>query len=175
MKPSRGENIETSDRLLRIKSLLFDWLFISGYLILLFISISLFYFLRLNGIPTFTNAQSQLIAILTSVIPIILIFSLMEGRNLYASWGKRKTKLMVIYKDRPMIRSIVRNVLKFLPWQFGHMSTIYGLYNGFDSAFSIIFFSLSMSLSMVYILMAFIRRDRRHLVDILAGSRVVRN
>ena len=82
---------------------------------------------------------------------------------------------MVIYKDMPMKRSIIRNIIKFLPWQFGHMSTINGIYNDFDTPFSMIFFALSMILSIIYILMAFIRNDNRHLADILAGSKVIKS
>ena len=55
------------------------------------------------------------------------------------------------------------------------MSTINGIYNGFDTPFSIIFSALSMALAVVYILMAFISKDKRHLADILSGSTVVKN
>lgn len=175
MKTNRDEVKQPADKALRFKSLILDWLFICAYLLLLFIVIILFYFLVFSEVPEFTNIQSQLIATSTSVIPIIVIFSMMEGRNNYATWGKQKANLKVVYKDRPMLRSFVRNIMKFLPWQFGHMSTINGMYNGFESSFSIFFFSLSISLSILYILMAFIRTDRRHLADILAGSWVVKN
>ena len=63
--------------------------------------------------------------------------------------------------------------LKFLPWQFGHMGTINGIYHDFDTPFSIIFLSLSMTLPIVYILAVFLNKDNRHLADILAGSTVV--
>lgn len=99
----------------------------------------------------------------------------MEGSKNFASWGKRKANLKVIYKDMPMKRSIIRNIFKFLPWQFGHMSTINGIYNDFDTPFSMIFFTLSMTLSIIYVLMAFIRKDNRHLVDVLVGSKVIKN
>ncbi|GAA0757251.1 hypothetical protein GCM10008907_19690 [Clostridium sartagoforme] len=52
------------------------------------------------------------------------------------------------------------------------MSTINGIYNGFDTPFSMIVLSLSMTLSIAYILMGFISKDNRHLDDILAGSKV---
>ena len=52
------------------------------------------------------------------------------------------------------------------------MSTINGMYNDFD-LFSISLLILSLSLSAVYILMAVIRKDGTHLVDILACSKVV--
>lgn len=161
--------------MLRFQFIFFDWLFICAYLLLLFVIAITFYFLVLSGIPEFTNSQSQLIATLSSVVPIIIIFSIMEGSKNFASWGKIKANLKVIYKDMPMKRSIIRNIIKFLPWQFGHMSTINGIYNDFDSPFSMTFFTLSMTLSITYILLAFLRKDSRHLSDFLSGSKVVRN
>jgi uncharacterized RDD family membrane protein YckC len=168
-------NTEAPRIMLRFKELFFDWLFICAYLVLLLIIAIAIYFLFFNGIPEFTNSQSQLIATLTSVVPIIIIFSIAEGTKNFASWGKRKANLRVIYKGNPVKGSIIRNTLKFLPWQFGHMSTINGIYNGFDTSFSMIFLSLSMTLSIVYILMGFINKDNRHLADILAGSKVVKS
>ena len=44
----------------RLKELFGDWLFISGYLIALFLLAMGFYNLVLKGIPVFTEAQSQL-------------------------------------------------------------------------------------------------------------------
>jgi uncharacterized RDD family membrane protein YckC len=169
------KNLEAPGFILRTKELVFDWLFICAYLILLLIVALAGYLLIFNDIPEFTNYQSQLIATLTSVVPIIIIFSIMEGSKNFASWGKRKANLRVVYRGNPMKGSFIRNTLKFLPWQFGHMSTINGIYNDFDTPFSMIFLTLSLILSIVYILMPFINRDNRHLADILAGSIVVKN
>ncbi|WP_218121436.1 hypothetical protein [Alkalibacterium thalassium] len=69
---------------------------------------------------------------------------------------------------------MIRNTLKFLPWQFGHMSTIYGIYYGFDSLFPVIYLMLSIGLAGKYIVMAFTRKDGRHLADLIAGSMVVK-
>jgi len=174
MKYENKENVQAPGIMLRVKEILVDWLFISAYLILLLIIALATYMLILKGIPEFTNFQAQLIATLTSVVPIIIIFSIMEGTKYFASWGKRKANLKVIYKGNPMKGSIIRNTLKFLPWQFGHMSTINGIYNDFNTPFSMIFLSLSMTLSIVYIVMAFVNKDNRHLADILAGSTVIK-
>ncbi|GAB3059692.1 hypothetical protein GCM10027156_06570 [Salinicoccus sesuvii] len=82
---------------------------------------------------------------------------------------------MVVYRGNSLRGSLVRNTMKFLPWQFGHMSTISGMYHGFDTAFYFFFYALSMTLMIVYILMVIIRKDHRHLGDILAGSTVVKS
>ena len=155
--------------------LFLDWIFISLWLLLLLGVTVLFYQLAFDGIPDFTSAQSQWLATLTSVVPLVVVFSIMEGRKPYASFGKRKTGLKVFYKGSPVKGSLIRNTLKFLPWQLGHMSTIHGIYDGYDNPFAILCLTLSASLALTYILMAFIRKDQRHLADLLAGSEVGRN
>lgn len=156
----------------RLVALFLDWLFISAYLLLLLGAALSFYWLFIEESMHFTCLQTQLIATVTSVIPIILIFAYWEGQGKFSSWGKRKTNLTVLYSGNPVRGSIVRNVCKFLPWQFGHMSTINGIFNGFQTAFSLVFFVLSMLLAAVYIGMVFLRQDGRHLADIIAGSKV---
>lgn len=167
--------IETPGIKTRVKELIYDWLFICLYLLGLFSVTMFIYLVIIERIPDFNSLQSQSIATLTTVVPLILIFTIMEGRRPYASYGKRKMNLTVVYKGNPMIGSLVRNSLKLLPWQFGHMSTISGIYNGFDTVFSIVFFSLSMGLSLLYITMAFFSKNNRHLADLIAGSTVVKN
>lgn len=160
---------------LRLKSLFFDWLFILACLAIVAVLNIILILLILEGMPEYTSVQSQLIATFFSVVPVIIIFSVMEGSAPYASFGKRRTGLTVAYRGNALMGSLVRNTMKFLPWQFGHMSTISGIYNGFDTPFYIIFYALSMMLVIMYILMAMVRNDHRHLGDILAGSTVVKS
>ena len=158
---------------LRLKALIIDYLCIMAYLVILFIVIISFYKLILKGIPEFSETESQLIAFLTTVLPITVYFVFKESRKPYASFGKKKVGLKIIYEGDPIKGSIIRNVLKFLPWQFGHMSVIKGVYNDFDSFFVFIFYGLAIILPIIYILMVIFRKDHRHLPDILAGSWVV--
>lgn len=160
-------------RLQRLKALFFDWLFISAYLATLFVVMMIVYYVGFNGVPDFTVLETQLLAAFTSVIPVILVFSKMESQNRFASWGKAKAGLQVIYTGDARTGSLIRNTLKFLPWQLGHMSTINGIHNGFESPASWVFSALAMILAAVYVVMAFTRKDNRHLADLLAGSRVV--
>ncbi|MFR4763257.1 MAG: hypothetical protein ACLT9V_01795 [Anaerococcus obesiensis] len=85
------------------------------------------YYLFFKGIPKMNELQSQLIALLTSVIPIILIFSYLDYSK-EGSIGKRKSGLKLVYKHKSLKSSFIRNLIKFLPWQIGHMSTIHGIY-----------------------------------------------
>ncbi|MCC5894139.1 MAG: RDD family protein [Alkalibacterium sp.] len=159
---------------LRLSALLFDWLFICVYLFGLFVVMITFYLVVIGEIPEFSHLQSQLVAMITTIIPISIIFSVMEGTGNYASWGKKKNQLVVTYRFHPAKGSLIRNVLKFLPWQLGHMSTIYGIYNGYDSLFPMICLVLSLSLAVSYILMGIFRKDGRHLADLMAGSQVIK-
>ena len=168
IKNAVGANLKV-----RIKTILWEWIFISMYLIALLCVALLFYKFVIGSIPAFTEIQSQSLAFSTSILPIICIFTYWECKPPYASLGKRKLGLMVKYRKNPIRGSIIRNVLKFLPWQLAHISTIRGMYYGYDSTLIIVLYGLSLSLPLVYILMVAIRKDHRHLPDIMAGSIVV--
>ena len=170
IKDVRGAKLK-----IRIKALLWEWIFISTYLIALLFLTLLFYYFVVGSIPVFSETQSQWIAFLTSILPIICIFTFWECKTPYASIGKRKIGLIVRYRQNPIRGSIIRNVFKFLPWQLGHMSTIRGMYYGYESALTLVLYGLSVSLPLVYILMVAIRKDHRHLPDIMAGSIVIEN
>lgn len=159
---------------LRLKALFIDYLCILAYLVILFLLIMSIYTFILNGIPEFTETQSQWIASLTTVFPITIYFILKEARKPYASFGKEKVGLRVRYVGNPIKGSTIRNILKFLPWQFGHFSVIKGLYSGFNSTFVFVFYGLALILPITYILMVTFRKDHRHLPDLLSGSQIIR-
>lgn len=153
----------------RLKELGYDYLLMLGYLLLLFICTMLFYTFILGGIPEYDLHTVQLIPTVFGVIPIIVIFSIMDYHG--GSWGKRKTGLQLFYQSHTFYHSLIRNVIKFLPWQLGHMSTIRGLYVGYDAE-AIILFILSMGLLFSFFAMGFLRQDKRHLPDLIAGTQV---
>src|SRR5690554_6418013 len=110
---------------IRLKELLIDYLVILAYLVVLFIvnvAIMLFVF---KGMPAYSETQSQLIATFTSVIPIILIFSYLDFYK-SGSIGKRVTGLKLVYEKKTFGSSLLRTVIKFLPWQLGHIGVIHG-------------------------------------------------
>lgn len=154
----------------RMKELFFDYLVILAYLVLLFgivISIYIFFF---KGIPEMNESQSQQIALFTSIIPLVLIFSYLDySKN--GSIGKRKAGLKLVYKQKSIKASLIRNCVKFLPWQIGHMSTIHGMYTNFDSL-AIILCIVSITFGLLLFLMAFFTKDKRHLGDLLANTQV---
>lgn len=163
----KNNNIQIN---IRIKEMFFDFLIISAYLLLLFCISMIVYTFIFKGIPELKELQAQAIALFTSVIPIFLFFSYMDYSK-DGSFGKRKAGLKLVYEKKTITASLLRNFIKFLPWQIGHMSTIRGIYTNFDSL-SIVLSIISIIFGLLLLLMAFFRKDRRHLGDILAKTQV---
>lgn len=154
----------------RMTEFLFDYLFILTYLVFLFLGSMLFYIIFFNGIPEFTEIQSQCLAFFTSVLPITLLFTFLDYTN-NGSFGKAKAGLQLVYKKKTVQASLIRNTIKFLPWQIGHMGTIHGVYSEFD-LLSIILSFLATLLAVLLLAMTVFRKDKRHLGDLLAHTQV---
>lgn len=155
----------------RAEELVLDYLVILLYLVLLCgvtLAIYAFFF---HGIPEMSETQAQMVALLTSVIPVVLIFSFLDYSR-GGSLGKRKAGLRLVFcKEASMSSSLVRNCVKFLPWQIGHMSTIHGIYTNFDSL-AIVLSSAGIICGLALFFMTFLRADKRHVGDLLAGTQV---
>ena len=152
----------------RRKELIGDWLFISSYLISLFLLAMGFYNLILGGIPSFTEAQSQLLAFSTSVLPLTIIFGWLDYRK--GSFGKRWAGLQLIYKHRSFAHSILRSAIKLFPWQLGHMGAIRSAYQA--DTLSICLSTSAGILFLTFLLMGLFRKDKRHPADLLTGTQV---
>ncbi|NLW12360.1 MAG: DUF2812 domain-containing protein [Clostridiaceae bacterium] len=154
----------------RLKELFIDYLVIVAYLAVLFLVNFLLIVFVLGGLPEYTELQSQFIAIFTSVIPIILIFSYLDFyRN--GSIGKKAASLKLNFKDHRFRFSLLRNLVKFLPWQLGHIGVIRGVYTEFDLT-SIVIANLGTILGLIMLFMGLFRQDKRHLGDMAAGTQV---
>lgn len=154
----------------RMIELLFDYLFILAYLALLFLGSMPFYTIFFNGIPEYTEIQSQCLVFFTSVFPITLLFTFLDYTK-NGSFGKAKAGLQLIYKKKTVQSSLIRNAIKFLPWQIGHMGTIHGFYSEFDFL-SIILSFLATLLAVALLAMMVFRKDKRHLGDLIAHTQV---
>ena len=154
----------------RMIELLFDYLFILAYLVLLFLGSMFIYIIFFNGIPEFTEIQSQCLVFFTSVLPITLLFTFLDYTK-NGSFGKAKAGLQLVYKKKTVQTSLLRNTIKFLPWQIGHMGTIHGFYSEFDFL-SIILSCLATLLAVVLLAMMVFRKDKRHLGDLIAHTQV---
>lgn len=98
----------------RVKEFAYDYLVILAYLVLLFGVTMTVYLLFLGGVPQMSELQSQLVALVTSVIPIVLIFTYLDYTQ-GGSSGKKKAGLKQAYRHKSVKSSLLRNVIKFLP------------------------------------------------------------
>ena len=154
----------------RMIELLFDYLFILAYLVLLFLGSMLIYIILFNGVPEFTEIQSQCFVFFTSVLPITLLFTFLDYTK-NGSFGKAKAGLQLVYMKKTVQASLIRNTIKFLPWQIGHMGTIHGFYSDFDFL-SVILSFLATLLAVALLAMMVFRKDKRHLGDLIAHTQV---
>ncbi len=111
---------------LRIAAFLLDYLIIAIYIIVLIALSVLLGFgpLRQTFQVLFANpTSSEISAFLLLVLPVILYFALFESSSWQATWGKRKIGLRVTNAQGARLslaRSLVRSLLKFLPWELTH-------------------------------------------------------
>lgn len=106
------------------------------------------------------------------ILPVMLLFMLLDyfaGGTI----GKLATGLRVTYKTRAFWRSIVRNIVKFLP-VFMYSAGVY-MYESYDEMlpFILVLQLSALALGVILLAMALFAKDGRHFGDVLAGTRVV--
>lgn len=158
----------------RLIALAIDWLLICGYLIVLAMLAFFTYLVLWDRMPDFSHMQSQILAFVTSVVPVVGWFSWKESRIPFASTGKIQMELTVAYKSRVLRSAVIRNILKFLPWQLAHMGVIYGIVTDFESPNAMMLILISIFLAMTYVLQVVITPSHRHFPDIISGAHVER-
>lgn len=157
----------------RLLALGIDWLIMSVYIITLAgIALSIYY-LFFGGIPEINQLTSQVIAALTTVIPICIFSTIYEMKSEYGSIGKKKMGLKVLKESTSIYRPFIRNIFKFLPWQLAHIAVISGIYTEFSSITFIVFYVISILLVVLYVVQVFFTKEHKHLPDIISKSKVI--
>ena len=111
---------------LRIQAFMYDYLVILGYLAVLATGGLLLTLGPLGSDWTAlvsTPWRMDLLAFVTTVLPVILYFTWNERSAAGATWGKKRIGLRVTTLDGNRLgggRALVRSVVKFLPWQMAH-------------------------------------------------------
>ena len=169
----------------RLKAFAFDYLIISGYIILLGIttfviskvSLSFGYLLRWPENPILAD----LMAFVTLILPVALYFTFSESSPKRATWGKQKVGIQVVKANGEKIthiQALIRSSVKFLPWQIAHTSIFQikeVIPGGEVEPFDITGFVLVYVLVGIYIAAVFISKKRRTPYDCVAGSYVIVN
>ena len=113
----------------RIASWWWDYLIILGWLLLVFLIVGLPQLLGwIDLAPVWTNQSTADIGItILTVLPYFAYLFLTESKEPHATWGKRKAGLAVRGRDDAPPKGgavFVRNLVKVMPWQLGHMGTM---------------------------------------------------
>lgn len=151
--------------------LIIDYLVIVVYLIGLAVVIGVIYFF-IGRVPQYTVIQIQLFVTFTTVIPIIVIFTYMEYR-FDQTFGKKVANIKLHYKNKTVWKALLRNIIKFLPWQLGHIGSLAGVYSEYESVWAIVLSYTSVIFLLILLGMRFFKKDRKHIGDMLAGTRLV--
>jgi len=107
----------------RFIAFLFDWLFISIYIVIIF----MVNFTLISTSISLTTENIVLLHLLDFFVltfPVILYFSLFECSSKGGTLGKQRFHLRVVRTDGGQLalgRAFLRSILKFLPWQLSHV------------------------------------------------------
>lgn len=164
----KSNPIQLKDRVL---ALLIDWAAICLYLVFLFVCFAILYTALFGTIfISLGEGLTHLMSFVVSVLPVMLAFALMDYHG--GTIGKRKCNLTVVFQKHSLSASLLRNIVKFLPWQFGHMIAIHAMYHSEDGMWPIIILGVLTYSTLLLMLMALWRQDKRHLADMLSGTQV---
>lgn len=159
----------------RLVAVGWDYLVIVVWLALLAV---VFVPLHLAGVRVFDGlgmvSSDLLIAVLT-VLPTGAYLTISEAGRRQATWGKRRAGLAVVTTSgkRPgTVRIVVRNVVKLLPWQCGHMA-VSRLAGSHEATAAMPLLVAAYALAGVSIALLLVRRDRAALHDLVVATRVV--
>ncbi len=110
----------------RIAAFTLDYLLIAAYLIVLSVASLILAFgpleLELQAFLS-SPARMDLVAFVTTILPVMSYFTLLESSEGGATWGKRRMSLRVVNLDGSRLstgRALMRSLVKFLPWQVSH-------------------------------------------------------
>ncbi len=167
----------------RIIAFSYDYLLISIYLIALFLVV--FTLTRTADAQTWARFFSEpiradVLAFLTTVLPVAIYFARTESSSRQASWGKAKRGLKVEATDGTRLsftHALARSFLKLIPWQIAHTCLFkipgWPANTGSPPFWVIIGLSVVWVLIIGYALSVLVRKSRQSIYDQILGIRVV--
>jgi len=163
----------------RIFAFLIDYLFIALYAGILFLivytAIKLFD-LNINVSPII----GQLIGLISLTLPIVLYFVIMENKSKQGTIGKNIMKIKVTDENNQtasLKKIIIRNIIKFLPWEIAHLGIHWTIYFSNKSIEQPVWIWLVLIIPqvtvVVYLLSIVTDKNNRGIYDRISRTRVV--
>lgn len=164
-----------------MRSLLFDYLVIVGWLALLTAVAAIVRTVFDLGEAPATISPRQLVLVdltvmAATVLPVWIYLCVTEAGPRQATWGKARTGLRVELRDgsRPSVgRILARNAFKLLPWQLAHISVARAILEIDQPIVMATTYVASIVLVVATITVAWRDPWQRPLHDLAAGTRVV--
>jgi uncharacterized RDD family membrane protein YckC len=158
----------------RILAWIIDWVVILLYAVLLFgtmMALTSFGIIQLGEVHPFTG---QIIGFLTLTLPVILYCILVEAGQRHATLGKRVMKVEVTGTPLTTRQIVLRNIIKFIPWEFAHAGILWINYVNTPETPLWIWLLLigPQVLVVIYIMSVVATKGSRSVYDMIAGTRV---
>jgi uncharacterized RDD family membrane protein YckC len=130
----------------------------------------------LDSIPSFQEWQLQLLT-LTILIPFILYCILTEAGRWQGTLGKHLMKFHVVAKNggkASVWQIILRNIIKFVPWQFAHTVVTHGFAVDWQTGLldNILLWAADI-IPVIWLLFVLIQKQHRGLHDMVGQTCVV--
>lgn len=159
----------------RIAAFFIDYILIVLYGIIIVGSISFLLKDHFSSSPYI----AQIIGFFTFTFPVSLYFIVSERSARRGTFGKQRLKLSVVNlqgKRITLLQSIVRNGIKFFPWEVAHFAVWHlSLSSNFSEPFLTTLLIGVNTIIFLYVITPFINNKRRNIYDWIARTAVVRN
>src|SRR5690625_998525 len=161
----------------RIYAFLLDWLVITVYGIFVVGTISFVFRPYIEPLFSSSPATAELTGFFMITLPVSLYFILCECSKWQGTLGKRKMGIRVV--DRfgqriGIVRSVVRTVIKFLPWEVAHFGIWQLILPSTLSEMTVLIILNAVNLAiLVYLLIPLTNKRKKNIYDWSAGTMVI--
>ena len=132
------------------------------------------------GFNNITTTTAQLLGFFTLTLPVILYFTFTEAGKYSGSIGKKKLGLKVVSSKLKRVstsRLLLRNFIKFLPWEIAHFfvfQLFYFLQRDMQTPGWVLAGLLaSQAIALLYLLLIIFNKNNRSFYELVSQTRVV--
>jgi len=158
----------------RIFAWIIDWLIIAVYACALFGVMMTLSSMEVVTLGAVHPVKGQVIGFLTLTLPVVLYCIFTEAGSRHATFGKRIMKIEIMGNPLTTGEIVLRNVIKFLPWEFAHAGILWINYINTPETPRWIWLLLigPQVLVVIYVMSIVATKGSRSLYDMIAGTRV---
>lgn len=161
----------------RIYAFLLDWLVIIVYGIFVVGSISFVFRPYIEPLFSSSTITAELTGFFMITLPVSLYFILYECSKWQGTLGKRKMGIRVVDELGQRIgimQSIVRTVIKFLPWEVAHFGIWQLILPSTLSEMTVLIILTAVNLAILfYLIIPFTNKRKKNIHDWAAGTMVI--